>query len=282
MGLDLKKHKTAIIIGGVLFGVVLLSSGCNALRHREVEVDSTPVTSTKDKDSKPKMTDEEREQERLTKMYGEAPEGFKWKDGGDLLSLGDTSLTAEEVAYNYLKSASMMDFDMLQRSSQNSKVAKTYQNFYEDSSYSDAFKRKMYKLVLKSMTINELTDSALFANDKYIFTFSINALDLTEKDFWKQDKDTIFNNLKAYYREEEDSTKASQYIYEYILNHYSSDNPPMKDVSVELTVTKNDEGAWLVTDDTDLNNLCKYTDGETVNSYIYECYRDWYDKTFNR
>ena len=266
-------EKNKIIVTAVAVVVVgaLAFSSCGNKKILEAPKEKTVSTGEQ-------VSDEEFMQQVLIKRFGTAPDGFKWRDDGTVIALGDKSLTSEEVAYNYLKSASMLDFEMLQKSSNKSTVARTYQGYYEDEDALDTFKRKIYKESLKSITVDRVVDTALFAEGKETFTFKINILDLSDKDFWRPDSDKIYNDLYTYYREEQDSAKAKKYIYDYILSWYTAKSAPRHDVEIDLVVTKNNKtGAWLVTGDDSLNKLCTYDNGEVVNDYIYSCYQEWFE-----
>ena len=53
-------------------------------------------------------------QEDLRKKYGALPEGYIWDFDGTLLSLGDKSMSAEEVLYAYLNGVKTLDFSSVQ------------------------------------------------------------------------------------------------------------------------------------------------------------------------
>jgi hypothetical protein len=271
----MKMSKGVVLTLGVV-GLIVVIAGVSSCRSNSKEVINIPREQSSTNASSKSEADAE--QERLVKRFGEAPEGFKWDDNGDLLALGDASLTAEEVAYTYLKSASLLDFEMLQKVSLNSKVSEKYQSFSENTDNISDFKKKMYKESLKSIKVNSLVDTAVYAQGKTTFTFSINVLDLSNKDFWKKDSEKLFNNIYTYKRTEDDSTKAKSYLYSYILETYTSEQAPKHSVELELTVSKNDSGAWLVSDDNALNSLCLYEDGEFVSDHILAVYDDWYQE----
>ena len=206
------------------------------------------------------------------------PDGFYINDNDELTSTGDPDMSSEEVLYAYIKGATMLDFDTVQKYSRKSKVVKSYTGYYDDNDYLKAFKRKMYKDALKSMTVTKIEDTALFAEYKCIYTVQFKMLDLTNKDFWKKDKDVLYANLQSYLKAESDSTKAKQYVYDYILQYYESGNATAKDVKIDFVLEKTtDTGAWLVTGDEDLDNYCSYSDGELVYSNIFDSFYDWRD-----
>ena len=273
------KVKKILIGVGVVILILVVCRACGGS-----EPEQTTDTSTLSEDvavqeeltpEQEKAQDDLAEQERLSVRYGKSPEGFKWDDDGNLVALGDASMTAEEVAYAYMKAVAVLDFDTAGRYSRSSNVVTTYMGYYDDADYTMGFKRKMYKEVLKSVIVDKISDKAVFSDSSSIFTFDIEAIDLANKDFWKPDADTIYNNLFTYYRDEADVTKGKQYIYDYILGWYSSEKAPKKKLQVEVTVSKIETGAWVVTKDDDLDKYCQYAEGELVNGYIYECYTNW-------
>lgn len=217
----------------------------------------------------------------LISKYGNLPEGFIWDYDGTVISLGNKDLTAEETMYSFLNGIRTLDFSSAQRYSRNSFVVERYNNFYnvsesKSSSYEENFYRNMYTLVLMSMQTHRVTNTATFANEKQVFTVELEIIDLSDKDFWKDDEYTIYKNLYIYEQDEVDDSKSEQYIYDYILNHYKEDDVKKKVITVNLSVEKDatlDTG-WLVTIDKDIDNYCYYKDGVSVNKYIMYQYRN--------
>ena len=101
-------------------------------------------------------------------------------------------------------------------------------------------------------------------------------LDLTDKDFWYDDRVEIYRNLKMYDSDQSDSTRADIYLYDYISEYYASDRASTRDVTFDLTVQRYPDldTGWLVSVDTDIDSACRYADGKLVVSYINEMYRD--------
>lgn len=276
------KVKKILIGVGIFLVLVVVLKTCggsskstsegNEITDDMVSEDETLLTPIEEK-SQEDLAD----QERLHTRYGKPAVGFRWDDDGELIALGDVDMTAEEVAYAYMKAVSVLDFDTAGKYSRKSKVLTTYKAYYDDADYTMGFKRKMYKEVLKSVIVDSISDKAVFSDSSSIFTFDVEAIDLSNKDFWKPDAESIYNNIFTYYKDEADITKGKQYIYDYILGWYSSEKAPKKKIQVEVTVSKVDTGAWIVTKDDDLDMYCKYAEGELVNSYIFECYSTWLD-----
>lgn len=220
-------------------------------------------------------------QPRLIQRYGALPDGYIWSEGGEVLSLGNTDLSAEESMYAFLNGIRTLDFSSAQLYSRNSSVVSRYNSFYESSearyaSYSDNFYRNMYTLVLMSLQTHKVINTATFAENKQVFTVEIEMLDLSDKDFWLEDKNDIFETLYLYENGEDDSTKSEQYVYEYILKHYEDPNAKRRTVTVNLTLEKDPTlgTGWLVTIDKDIDNYCYYTDGTYINKFIISQYRD--------
>lgn len=270
---DIIKKKPVKIGLGVVGGIILLALVCKACGGNKTpaqQVDNSgnldsPKTDTSQvqKDSKGNVV---------------VPDGFYINDNDELTATGDADMTSEEVLYAYIKGATMLDFDTVQKYSRKSKVVKAYTGYYEDTDYLKAFKRKMYKDALKSMTVTQIDDTALFADYRCVYTVKFKMLDLTNKDFWKKDKDLLYSNLQSYLKTESDSTKAKQYIYDYILDYYESGNATAKEVKLDFVLEKTtDTGAWLITGDDDLDTYCGYSDGELVYSNIFDSFYNWRD-----
>lgn len=220
-------------------------------------------------------------QSELIVRYGSLPDGYLWDYDGSLISLGNKNLTAEETMYAFLNGIRTLDFSTAQLYSRASSVVTRYDEFYTvsgsaDDRYEENFFRNMYTEVLMSIQTHEVTNVATFADNKQVFTVELEILDLSDKDFWLKDRDEIFNNLYVYEQDEEDDSKSEQYVFDYILNHYKSDEAKKRVVTVNITLEKDatlDTG-WLVTIDKDIDNYCYYTDGVSVNRYIVYEYRN--------
>ena len=222
------------------------------------------------------------EQDKLTKKYGDAGEGYMWNDDGTRISLGDDSMSGEDVVYTYLQSLSKLDLENAQKYSRKPSVVKRYQNFYSDNynaDYQGQFNRKMYATALKSMQIKTVESTATLSQNKQVYTVEASIIDLTDKDFWKNDKGAIFENLHEYKYEQGDQTKANQYLYDYISGYYEKDTAIRRNITFDITVEKfTDYGtAWLVSKDDDLDNACVYKDGKSIVSYIKEEYTKYWN-----
>lgn len=227
-------------------------------------------------------------------LYGDLPEGFYWGDDGELLSSGDKSMSAEDVLYAYFRGISSLDMTTVQRYVRKSKVLSRYSGYFDtadssanDASYYDQFVRNMYKQALLSLQIDGVENQSVFADNRVVFSVKASMLDLTDKDFWLDDKEEIYKNLYLYSSMEEDSTKKNIYIYDYILKYYQSDDASRRDVSFDITLKKfaDTDSGWLVCIDNDVDNACIYQDGNLVVTYINSMYdnegRDMIDAQYH-
>ena len=215
-------------------------------------------------------------QKNLVKKYGDPPEGFKWSVTGDLVAVGSDTMNAEDVLYTYLRSLSMLDFYTAQEYSEDSNVVSTYQDYYANygiEDYYDDFLRKQYKYALTTLEILQIGDTAVFADGTENVTVKLNMIDLTDKDFWLKDKDTLFDTLFNYKVYQDDDTKADQYLYDYIYNLYEQGSLPKKEVDVEIVLGKSSGGGWLVTNDKELDAALGYDWGTDIAKFIQDEYQ---------
>lgn len=290
----IKSNFKKVLIGGLIFVIILLLILAPILRKR--------VTAKKAQEEAQKQEQVEKEkqkdtgvtnsgtgtdkylmqiQDRLKARFGEAPEGYIRNQDGTLQSLGDKDKSSEDVLYAYLRSLSILDFSTVQKYTRKSSVVKTYNEFFDSKNssndYKDAFIRKMYKETLLSIEVKGVEDQAIFASNKIVYTVKLKILDLTNKDFWLEDREEIFKNLMAI-DEEGDTTKSEQYIYDYVINKYSKSKDKLtREVRLDLTLEKfADLGSgWLVSIDKELDDNFKYKDGKLFTTYVLEQFRNY-------
>lgn len=290
----IKNNFKKVLIGGLIFVIILLLILAPILRKR--------VTAKKaqEEDQKQEQVEKEKQkdtgvtnsgtgtdkylmqiQDRLKARFGEAPEGYIRNQDGTLQSLGDKDKSSEDVLYAYLRSLSILDFSTVQKYTRKSSVVKTYNEFFDSKNssndYKDAFIRKMYKETLLSIEVKGVEDQAIFASNKIVYTVKLKILDLTNKDFWLEDREEIFKNLMAI-DEEGDTTKSEQYIYDYVINKYSKSKDKLtREVRLDLTLEKfADLGSgWLVSIDKELDDNFKYKDGKLFTTYVLEQFRNY-------
>lgn len=274
-GLRVRTKVIAIVVG--LFIVLMIVANIQTANKANAQ---PPVLTVPIGEVEEVLSEAEILQVALIEKFGTPADGFRWDSDGTLIPLGDPNLTAEEIAYQYLRGISMLDFETAEKYSTNAIIPSTYEDFYDvdnSDSYYNQFNRKMYKEALLSIVIDEVVDSARFAGGKTIITFSITMYDLSEKDFWQGDATEIFDSLFAYSTTESDTTKAETYVYGKILEYYQSDDVTLKTVQVDVVLDKVNLGGWLVSNDMDLYMLCSYTNGTSVYEYIMEQYSDYID-----
>lgn len=220
-------------------------------------------------------------QDRLANRWGKAPEGYIRNQDGSLQSLGDKDMTSEDVLYAYLRSLSILDFSSVQKFSRKSDVVKTYNEFFNSKNnsndYKDSFIRKMYKEALLSIEIVGVEDQAVFADNKVAYTVKLKLLDLTNKEFWVEDKEEIYKQLMLI-DSEGDSTKSEQYIYDYVIEKYSNNRDKItREIRLDITLEKfADLGSgWLVSIDKELDANLKYKDGKLFTTYVIEQFREY-------
>lgn len=288
-----KIGKKQAIIGAVIIAFIFIFSSYSKHRKQvELEERRKQVEQERELEEKRKQAENannntenlskaELQQQAFIKEWGTPPEGFRWDKKGNLVATSSEELTSEEVLYSYLKALAILDFSTVEKYSYTSMVDSTYLGYFRESglgktSYYNQFLRKEYKYALTTLEIDSVGDVAIFSDGTSIATVNLKVVDLTDKDFWKNDKDTIFKTLRSYYETEDDSAKAEQYVYDYIYQAYQQDLVKKRNISVEIKLDKVNLGGWLISDDTDLDMALRYDKGVNVADYIIECYNDWY------
>ncbi len=279
--------KPVLIIGGIIAGILIFRWVNITFFQQPAQKDPAfePLTS----EELAKLEDEEEfkgtdtylwdQQKKLTKKNGEAPEGFLWDTDNTLLALGDKSMSGEDVIYIYLQSLSKLDLSNAQKYSRKASCVKRYMNYYDNKmttkDYAEQFKRNIYAEALKSLQVKKVENTASLAQNKQVYTVEASIIDLTNKDFWKNDKKTIYNALQKYGKDQGDETKSEVYLYDYIYTYFQKPTAIRRNITFDITVEKfaDIDTGWLVTIDTDLDNACIYKDGKTIVSYIKESFR---------
>lgn len=272
--------KLSLIIAGSLALVFIVFGTIQSRRAEANNVHADPNTPNPGSITGTNNNSEDsilmRKQPELVERYGSLPAGYLWDLDGTLLSQGVKSMSAEEVVYAYINGVRSLDFSMAQKYSRKSKVVDTYSDYFNSnvptSDYSDAFMRNMYKQALMSLQVKGIESTSVFAENKQVFTVRLQMLDLTNKDFWLQDKYSIYNTLQIY--SASDSTQAELYLYDYILEYYKSEGAATREVTVDITVEKyvDLDTGWLVSIDGDIDSACQYRNGTPVVRYIREMY----------
>lgn len=215
-------------------------------------------------------------------------EDYYYDDYGERYSYGDSTMSAEDVIYAFVKSLSMLDFNSaLKYVYSESNVINGFDE--EKSAYNGGesgygisynFYHKIYKSTLRSLMIDSVEDTVIY-EDGFNITVNIRHLDCNDNKFWESDKDEIFAQLLTYILEEEAQdaeNKSTQYLASYIRDFYEKDDAPTAVNEVEFKLTKSPTGAWVIEDDSDLYALCIYNDGEYLIRYIRNEFNKWYEK----
>lgn len=281
-----KEHKKATfaIVGVVLLIFLMVQANKHAQQKNKVSVPKTEVKSSSKDDNYVEGTDAYLMdmQPELRKSFGTPPKGFIWDLDGKTISLGNKSMSSEDVLYSYVRALSTLDFATAEKYSRGTKVVETYNDYFSSKTaaqadYQEQFLRNMYKVALTSMEIKGVESSATFANNKVVYTVQVSMLDLTSKDFWQEDKDNLFKNMSLYETQENDSTKLDIFLYDYILNYYKSKDAVKRDISFDITLERypDIDSGWLVSIDKDVDDAAKYSNGKLVTNYIVEQFRDY-------
>ena len=281
------KKKTAIKVGIVLVVIFAISKFRSyteekELAERAAKLEAERLAAMQNVQEPEILSYSEQIQRQLREQYGEPPEGFEWDYMGNLVALSSEDLTYEEVAYTYIRALSILDFATAQRFSSYSKVIDNFNNYYsvvsrELADYYDNFLRKQYKYALETLEILSVDDVAIFADGTSVLTITINCMDLTDKDFWRQDQDKLFDTMRVYDDTEDDSIKKEQYIYDYIYQAYLDEKIGKREVTLDIVVSKRTNGSgWLVSDDSELAHTLSYASGVDVAQYIFSKYDEWH------
>ena len=284
-GLKLKT-KIIIIVPVVFILAYIIFGGDYRNKQGNTNTNQTSqngVNKTNNTSPSPSATSEsssDRRQQMLVRRFGEPPKGVKWKEDGTLEAIGDAELSAEDVMYAFVKGCTMLDFATAERYSDNSSVVDTYRKYFErnedDSTHSTdtSYERNIYKSVLTTLNIESINDTAVFADGETAFNLSVRCIDLSNKDFWKEDKKEIFNKLWDLYEVQDDKEMVIDYLYSYISDYYTSKDVVTTVRNMDIRVGKAENG-YLVIDDADFSAICTYKDGVQVQTDILTAYDKW-------
>lgn len=283
--------KTQIIIIAVIVGIIIIgtlvsnSAEQKELQKRQTELEERAAAADAAAEQGMEEIDEDEEMRKaLIKEFGEPPEGFMWNDEGELYALSDDGKTAEEVVYTYIRSVSIQDFSTAQKYAKRSQIIKSYNKFYDDAldaDYYNLFLRKQFKFAITAIELVETTDSAIFADGTTVISMKLKVLDLTDKDFWRGESETIYNKLRTFKSTEEDDIKANQYLYDYVYSKYEDGTVKKKDIVVDFKLVKEYGSGWLIEDDSELDHHLLYEEGFDVVPYIKTQYGTWLENTIN-
>lgn len=281
-----KSKKPIFILSGIIGFIVLLvvanvdtaNKEKKALEAQQSQnnANQAVVTNVQTAMVQQNLSDAELEQQALIQTFGEPPVGFRWDNTGELIALSDESLTSEEVAWRYLQALSNKDFATAQKYAQTGYCVNTYNSFYDSDSYSTSeLMRTIYSEAIGSLELLECKQNGIFANGTCIYTFKANILDLSNKTFWEDDSEEVFETIRGYTAYENDTLKAEQYVNNLIMDYYRSGEAKMQEVMFDIVVDKVRLGGYLISDDSNLDVICRYMDGTTVYQYIMDKFSVW-------
>lgn len=282
------KKSTAALVGVVLLIILGVQANKHAEQKQKAALEEATTTEVVDTGTSSSTYVEGTDaylmsmQEELRRSFGTPPKDFIWDLNGELVSLGDKSMSSEDVLYAYVRALSTLDFETAQKFSRGAKVVETYNDYFSkenasQADYQEQFARNMYKEALTSIEIRGIDSTANFASNKVVYSISVSMLDLTSKDFWNKDKDKLYKDMYVYESQENDSTKLEIFLYDYILNYYKSEGAVKRTVSFDLTLERypDIDSGWLVSIDKDIDDAARYSNGTLVTNYITEQFRQW-------
>lgn len=283
-GVEINK-KVIIIVGGIIAFIALISVASSSAekKKQQAALDAANATTTESVDSEA-TTEELTLKEELLQMYGEPPEGYMWNEDGELYAIGSDNLNSEEVIYSYIRALSILDFSSAGKYTAYNTTIKRYRGYYEDDGDYSAYReflRKQMKLSLESLEVNEIKSEAVFEDGTKIVNVAISCIDLSDKDFYKPDEDEIFSTLRTYFEEDRDSIRSQQYLLEYMYDKYADGTVPKREQEIELVLTKNDDGGWVISNENELMFAVCYEEGTDVYSYILDDYENWVERKHN-
>lgn len=281
--------KKQVIIGGIIIsiiggGLAYSSYKENKEYQKRLEEQQKAIEAQQQQSNEGVMSYEDAMQQSLVEQYGEPPEGFKWDILGNLVAVSSDDMSAEDVIHTYIRSISILDFATAQRYASSSKIYDTYNNYYDEitnvvTDYYNQFLRKQYTFAIQSIENLGIESTATMADGTQVMSVKLNVLDLTDKDFWRDDMQEIYKQMRVFGESEEDDTKRDQYLYDYIYSKYEDGTIGKREVVCDFKVGKQKNGGWLITDDSELNAYLKYDQGNDIAQYIISSYNDWLQET---
>lgn len=282
-----------IVVLSAIAGIVIngvISTNANKAEQEQVQAEiKKNLAAANQKQDIGQGTDQQllQSQESLRASYGNPPKGYIWDWSGSLLSLGDTSMTSEEVLYAYLKGISTLDLATVQKYSRDSAVHKTYSAYFDEinnaaqsGSRNNDFEKNLYRQAMLSLQVDSIASTTLFTNNKVSYTVNVKMLDYSDKSFTdsSENRASIFETLDKYINSESDKIKAKQYLQDWLLKYYTGGKAKLYDKQVDITLQRYPDlnTGWLVCIDNDLDNNFKYSDGNGVYDYVMDNYQDWY------
>lgn len=255
----MKSKRTIAIIIVVLLVIILIVIKKSQNRHKEL-----------DENSKTETVD---------------TSNYYYDEYGNQYLKGNIEMTYEDVIYTYVKSLALLDFSSaLSYVNHRSTVVEGYEVLNFDSrnnnNYSASIRSKMYKKVVTSLIIEKIVDTVILP-DKYVVTLDITHLDLNGKDFWLEDKEELFEEMKLLKNDISSvdiNSKTYRYLSDYVSTFFDREDAPTTVSQIEITVERNAYGSWLISNDSDLLLLCNSNDGTYLVLVITEAFNEWYSE----
>lgn len=211
--------------------------------------------------------------EYLMERCGQVPpDGFILTSACNLLPAGNAELTPEEVGFTFLRALTNLDLETAARYSYNSSVIRRFERFFDtDNNYTldQDFVRTLYSQALLTLVVHDVAHTATFPDGRVAITYNIEILDLLDRDFWLDDQEMLFKDLNQFLVTESDSTKAHEYLHEYLLAYYQSPEADTRFTTVTLTIDRVvDQDHWVVSDDSALDTLAQFVDRDSIVAHI--------------
>lgn len=276
-----------LVAGGVALALLIGVSAINKEKERKEiaarmeSIEAEKLANAANTTAAPEsLSWHDRMQLEYQKIYGLPPEGFEWDAQGSLVALSDDVSSCEDVVFTFLRALSMQDYYTAGRYSDESVIIDELQSSHDTfskgyTSYYDNFLNKQFTYSVNSLEVDRISNVAVFPDGTQYVTVDIKALDLSSKEFIDEDKEALFESMRKYEETEDDDAKMEQFIYEYLLDCYSSGVVGKKIYTVELVVGKKNQGGWLVSNDRELYAVLQYEHGLNTAQYIKNGYIDW-------
>lgn len=282
-----KSHKIYTIIGViVVVAIITISSVSVIVGHKAKEQQSSHVDNAAQalinrQNSNQSIADGTdvtllSAQKALIKRFGEPPKGYILNWDGKLIPKGIKKMTAEQVAYSYLKALSTLDMATAQKYSRDASIVSDYESYFDTATAKSSttvteYQQNIFKASMLSMQIESLGDATAFANDKQTFTAKIKMLDLYTTSFL--DGGTM-NQLEKGISDRggitSDDSQGAKYLQSWLLNKYQSPDAPMTTIEATITVQKYPDlnTGWLVSIDKPLNDKFKIQMDQGAYYYV--------------
>ena len=218
------------------------------------------------------------------------PEAY-YDDMLNRYEIGDTESGYDDILYKFIKSISALDFkaaNNFTESANSSVIINTYMSttsagngVRSDSMETDTllFSKDLYKDFLLSLEALSIQDT-VYCDGYNIVTLNIRHSDYTNLDFWKEDYDTIMEDLYDIYQNtnsyDDITVKMTDYIIKYIQDKYrNTEDIEKKESRVEFVLVQNTMGSWSVRSDSGLYDLALKNNGDYIYNDISNAFTEY-------